>query len=124
MPLQKPTPEDEKKLHSEINQLLNQRFILTTLAFTLFSVLAAWMVPKGAVHGPDIGAFPFAISIVIEVLLSFIYLWTHSLRHSARVLSSYLVETGKSGWEVEWRRFLEERSFFSQTRQQTLIFIV
>jgi hypothetical protein len=64
MPLQGPSQEDERKLHNEINQIVNQRFILTTLALTLFGVLIAWMVPKDAAHqvDADIGAFPFAIS--------------------------------------------------------------
>src|SRR6266446_8394086 len=122
MPLKGPKPEDVTKLHNEINQLLNQRFILTTLALTLFGVLTAWMIPKDA--GTENVAFPFAISIVISTLLLAIYAWSDQIRLSARALSSYLEETGNSNWETDWREFIRVRGFWSQTKQQTVIFLL
>jgi hypothetical protein len=123
MSLKGPTPEDERKLHAEINQIVNQRFLLTTLALTLFGVLTAWMVPKDGAHDADIGPFPFAISIVISVLLFSIYFWSHMLKTMMRVLTSYLAETGKSGWEVDWREFRQD-GYSAHTKPQTIIFLV
>jgi hypothetical protein len=108
MSLKGPTPEDERKLHNEINQIGNQRFALTTLAVTLFGVLTAWMVPKESVPGEGIGAFPFAISIVISILLLSIYGFNHMLKNHQRILATYLTETEKSGWEVDLREFRQE----------------
>jgi hypothetical protein len=87
MSLKGPTPEDERKLHAEINQIGNQRFLLTTLSLTLFGVLTAWMVPKESVHDTDIGAFPFAISIILSILLFAIYFWSHLLKNTMRVFT-------------------------------------
>jgi hypothetical protein len=123
MSLKGPTPEDERKLHAEINQIGNQRFLLTTLALTLFGVLTAWMVPKDNVRDTDIGAFPFAISIVLSVLLFSIYSWSHMLKNSMRVLSTYLAESGRSSWEVLWREFRQD-GYFAQTKQQAFMFLV
>ena len=33
------TVEDQRKLHAEVNQLINQRFLLNTAAVTLFGVI-------------------------------------------------------------------------------------
>jgi hypothetical protein len=120
-----PSVEDERKLHNEINQIGNQRFVLTTLARTLFGVLTAWMVPKDSAHQAevDIGAFPFAISLVISVLLFSIYLWSHMLKNMMRVLTSYLAESGKSGWELDWREFRQD-AYFAHTKPQTFMFLV
>src|SRR5262249_36741212 len=97
MPLKGPTTADVTKLHSEIIQFGNQRFILTTLAITSFGVLTAWMIPKDGANA-DIGDFPFAISIVASILLFAIYFWSYRLRQSESLLARYLVETAQSGW--------------------------
>ncbi len=125
MSLKGPTTEDERKLHNEINQIVNQRFILTTLALTLFGVLTAWMVPKDSVHQAeaDIGSFPFAISLVISVLIFSIYWWSHVLKNTMRVFTSYLAETGKSGWELDWHEFRQD-AYFAYTKPQTLMFLL
>jgi hypothetical protein len=41
MALLKPDEEDLRKLHAEVNQIGNQRFIVTTLALTFFAADAA-----------------------------------------------------------------------------------
>ncbi len=125
MSLKGPTTEDERKLHAEINQIVNQRFLLTTLALTLFGVLTAWMVPKESHDQADtaIGVFPFAISIVLSTLLFSIYLWSHLLKNTMRVFTSYLAVSGKSNWEIDWREFRKER-YSAHTVPQTIMFII
>jgi hypothetical protein len=41
MALKGPDPDDVRKLHAEINQIVNQRFLITTLSITVFGVLIA-----------------------------------------------------------------------------------
>jgi hypothetical protein len=124
MPLRGPTAEDERKLHAEINQIGNQRFILTTLALTLFGILIAWMVPKDTPSpGADVGTFPFIVSAVLSILLFGIYLWSHLLKNTMRVFTYYLVETKKSGWEQDWIEFRRD-PHFAHTKPQTLIFLL
>jgi hypothetical protein len=104
MSLKGPNTEDERKLHAEINQIGNQRFILTTLAVTLFGVLTTIMVPKPQ-GASDIGVFPFAVSAVLSILLCAIYFWNQTLKNTMRIFTSYLVETKKSQWEQDWTEF-------------------
>ena len=121
MSLKGPTPEDERKLHAEINQIGNQRFILTTLALTLFGVLTTIMVPKPQA-ATDIG-FPFAVSALLSILLFAIYFWSHTLKNTMRIFTSYLVETGKSQWEQDWLEF-RHKPYRAHTIGQTHIFLL
>jgi hypothetical protein len=124
MPLRGPNGPDEAKLHAEINQIGNQRFVLTTLAITLFGALITFMVPKttpSAVTGIDI--FPFTISVILSVLLFGVYLWCHFLKNMMRILTSYLAETKKSSWELDWIEFRRE-PYYAHTKPQTIIFLL
>src|SRR5260370_16579255 len=123
MSLKGPTQEDERKLHAEVNQIVNQRFLLTTLALTLFGVLTAWMVPKDNVHSTDIGTFPFAISTVLSILLFSIYLWGHLLKNTMGVFKSYLAEFEKSNWELDWPEYRQQR-YSAHTAPQTVVFLI
>jgi hypothetical protein len=44
-------PEDERKLHSEVLQTVNQRFLTTTAAITLFGVIAGLAVQQAPSGG-------------------------------------------------------------------------
>src|SRR5271165_2460819 len=102
MALKGPNEEDTRKLHAEINQIGNQRFILATSAITLFAVLTVWMIPKDAQAQADVGGFPFVISLILSLLLIAIYFWSHQLKNTMRVFTLYLVETKSSDWELDW----------------------
>jgi hypothetical protein len=39
MSLTGPTTEDIRKIHAEVNQLVNQRFLLTTLGITVYGLV-------------------------------------------------------------------------------------
>lgn len=122
MPLRGPTPADVQKLHAEINQIGNQRLILTTLGLTLFGVLTAWVVPVSP-GDSKVGAFRFAVAIILSILLFVLFLWTHLLRLYLRVMTTYLVETKKSDWERDWLEF-RKASYWAQMKPQAMIFLV
>ncbi len=124
MALKGPTHEDLRKLHAEINQIGNQRFMLTTLALTMSGAVIAWMIPKSAPQvGADAGPFLFAVTAIFSVLLFGIYIWGHLLKNTMRTLTCYLVETGTSGWELDWREFRRD-PHYAHTKPQTVIFLL
>jgi len=66
---------DLRKIHTEVNQLLNQRFLITSAAITVFAVFNAWIIPREpSFVGKEIGGFRFAISIIIFVILLIMFL--------------------------------------------------
>jgi hypothetical protein len=125
MPLKGPTKEDERKLHAEINQVGNQRFLLTTGALTLFGVFIALMVPKDSLQSAnDTPQFQFALSAILSLLLLGIYFLAHQLKNTMRIFTSYLIETKKSGWELDWRRFRSgSYSYFVYSKSYAIVFL-
>jgi small-conductance mechanosensitive channel len=82
------------------------------------------MIPKDATaSSADAGTFPFIVSVILSLLLFGIYLWGHLLKRTMRILTSYLVETNKSGWELDWIKFRHDR-YSAHTKPQTIIFLL
>lgn len=118
-----PNEEDVRKLHAEVNQILNQRFLLTTAGVTLFGVLAAWILPRGDVGGGEpAGAFMFLGALILETLLFVLFLVNHLLKEQMRILASYLAETGASQWEHDWTRYRRSR-YVGYTKPQAFVFL-
>ncbi|MCU0916382.1 MAG: hypothetical protein MUC88_17735, partial [Planctomycetes bacterium] len=46
MALLQPNTEDTRKLHAEVNQIVNERLLLTILAVTVFGTMIAWLIPR------------------------------------------------------------------------------
>lgn len=125
MALKKPSPEDLRKIHAEVNQLVNQRFLLTTLAITVFGVVVAWFIPKSPMHpGDRVGGLTLGGSVLLLALLFLLYFHSHLLRGMLRVFTSYLVETKSSGWEQDWAAYRADKKHWAYTKPQTLVFMV
>ena len=123
-PLKGPTDEDVRKLHTEIAQIVNQRFLITIFAITVFGVIGGWLVPKDTPPvGSDLGAFAFIGSILLTSLLFTLYLFTHFLRGILRTFTSYLLVTGKSSWEYDWEVYRQDK-YLAYTKAQTIVFLV
>jgi hypothetical protein len=89
MPLLPPSPEDQRKIHAEITQIVNQRLQLTTFAITLFGVIGAWLIPKSSPpKGSDLGDFTFAATDLLITLLFAIYVYSHVLKGMLRVFTT------------------------------------
>jgi hypothetical protein len=123
MPLKKPKDDDIKKLHAEVNQLVNQRFLLSTLAVTIFGVITAWVMKEPPAIGAEVGWFRYLTSIVLLVVLTGLFYLMHRLRAMLRIISTYLVETKSSNWEIDWEKY-REKPYASYTKAQTWMFIV
>jgi hypothetical protein len=123
MPLQRPTDEDKRKLHSEINQIANQRFLLSTLAVTAFGVMTTWAMRESPTPGSDLGWLRYLASIILLVVLFGLFYLMHRLRATLLIISSYLIKTKSSGWEMDLKRYREE-AYASYTKAHTSLFLV
>ena len=109
MPLAKPEVEDLRKIHAEVNQIVNQRFLLVTLAITVFGAITTWIIPKQTpMAGESIGGFAFVASSLLSLTLFLLFFFSHRLKMFLRVLTSYLAEVGGSQWEIAWREYRKE----------------
>jgi len=125
MPLSNPTQEDERKIHSEINQIVNQRITITTLAVTIFGVVIAWVIPsKNELDKIDIIEFTFFATYLLVVILFFLFLLTHHLTYMLRLLTSYLIETKKSYWEIDWDLYRNKFKYWGYTKPIAVIFLL
>jgi hypothetical protein len=124
MPLKKPNQEDQRKLHAEINQINQQRLILSTLALTVFGLVIAWMLPKQyPISIKRIGGFEYSVSVLLSWLLFALFVLSYTLRTMLRVASLYLIETGASGWEADIADFRKEHGYVGHTKPQAALFI-
>ena len=82
--------EDRRKLHAEVNQIVNQRILITTFSVTVFGVMTSWMIPKTA---PPANAalelFTYIGSAILSIMLLVLFLLsiyqTNMLRISPRI---------------------------------------
>jgi hypothetical protein len=124
MPLSGPDQEDKRKIHAEINQLANQRFLITTAAITLFGVIVGLASPKATpASGTPVGSFVFLMASMLSILLFALFLLSHYYKGLQRVYSTYLRLTDSSGWEADWKEFRKD-SYLAYTAPQTIIFVV
>jgi hypothetical protein len=118
-----PTQEDQRKIHAQVNQILNQRFLLTTLAITLFGVVASWGIPKSPppVHGP-LGGVPYAIATVQCIITFALFGLQVFLRNTLHLFTTYLAITKASQWEQDWIHFRKARSYSAYKKPIAMIF--
>lgn len=128
-----PTIEDQRKLHAEINQLVNQRFTITVAAFTLtvgtFGTIGA-LSKSGEPSGEnpalfnDSQVFYFG-SIAVLSLLLILFLWSHWLKNIIGERSEYLKITGTSSWEADWAEYKNTSThYMGYTKSQSFMFII
>ena len=124
MALLKPDPTDLQKIHREVNQLVHQRFMLTTVAISVFGVLLAWLVPRTTPDpNTNLGGFTYLISTILCVMLCSIFLLSHLLKNMIRILTSYLRITKASPWEVAWKKY-RMNPYTAYTKPQALLFLL
>jgi len=125
MALQGPNTEDIKKIHAEVNQIVNQRLVITTLAVTVFAAMIAWLIPKSPPSpGSDIGTFVYIASILLTTVLFALFLLTRLLSQMLRIFTTYLYVTDVSSWEKDWVAYRDRFSYLGYTRPQAIIFLL
>lgn len=102
---------------------MNQRFLLTTLAVTIFGAFAALGVPKqGATSAPDLG-LAYTAAMLLFAVFGLLFFASHSLRGYLRVLTTYLAASKSSKWEEHWKTY-RKNGHFAYTKTQALFFAV
>ncbi|QQR75980.1 MAG: hypothetical protein IPJ17_10550 [Holophagales bacterium] len=124
MPIERPKPEDQRKLHAEVNQLVNQRFLLTTLSITLFGALTAWQIPGQTPTATEpLGAFRFVVAWLTVVVLFLLFFLANRLGAAIRTISTYLVVTSASDWERDIERLRQSGGHIGYTKPQAVVFL-
>jgi hypothetical protein len=125
MPLKGPNEADLQKIHSEVNQLVNQRLSIATLSVTVFAVMIVWLTPQSS---PDpknnLDWFIYFGSILLLIVLFSLFLLTYHLSVMLRLFTSYLEVSGASDWEKDWYQYRTKFDYLGYTRPQTYIFLL
>jgi uncharacterized membrane protein len=99
--------EDQRKLHAELNQIINQRFILTTTAITVFGAFSAVMTPKTPIQSPvEVGHLLIGGTVYVLIFYLLLLAWNRMLLSLQETISTYLELTGSSQWEAHFRKFV------------------
>lgn len=121
MPLAKPNAEDRLKLGAEINQIINQRFLISMTALTLFGLIVGWLVAQR--HQVD--AFDYIAMTMLLIFLFILYFYSHQLKWQMHLLAAYLIQTSASGWETDWLAYRDGRlTRFNSAIFQDVLFMV
>ena len=126
MVLKGPTPEDLSKLHTEITQIVNQRYLTMLYAITIFGVIATWLIPKGnQVENEDFPTFIYMGSIILDVIILMIFINHYFLKRVLRTFTTYLIVTKSSNWEVDWETYRRRHhiKYWGYSRIQSFIFV-
>ena len=122
---QKPNQEDLRKLHQEVNQIVQQRFTLTTLAIGVFGVIMTWAFPK--TPGPLDSTVPvltYIVCISLLVVLAILFALHLCLKLFLRVITAYLAETDGSVWETHWAEWRgKKKDYVGYSKPQTVVFL-
>jgi hypothetical protein len=126
MSLKGPNDADVQKINDEINQMVNQRHLVTTLAITLVGAGGAWLIPKNIPSsGSNLDAFTFAGSILLLLLLSILYLYTFILRRMIGIFTTYLIVMNSSNWQYDWKNWQRnnKQHYLGNTTAITSVFL-
>jgi hypothetical protein len=126
MPIKGPSTEDLNKIHTEINQIANQRMLLTTVAVTVFGFIVGWLLDRApdSQKTGNLGGMIYMTAISSFVILFMLFFTSHILRSKLRIFSSYLRNTKKSGWEEDWKNYRATFSYSGGTVAQMWVFLV
>jgi len=126
MSLKGPNNGDVQKIHAEINQIVNQRFLVITIAVAIFGVVGTWLIPKNTPSTPNDESVLLALtvlgSILLTSLLFMLFIVSHCLTRMLRIYTTYLIVTNKSDWEQDWKRY-REKKYFGYTKTLTIFFL-
>jgi hypothetical protein len=113
---------DIQKIHTEINQIVNQRYLITALAVTIFGVIGAWLFPQQfSVIDQNSISISFFGLIVLVLILIILFSVNINLKQMLRCLTAYLIKSDNSIWEKHWQIYRREKKY-TYTKGIALIF--
>jgi hypothetical protein len=103
---------DTAKLHSEINQYINQKLVIVNIAITTFGVVMGWVVtglPTMIDERSQILVQPVSLLLpaVLLIVLSIMLWYIEAINKQIHILSTYLIITRSSKWEERYQRFIQ-----------------
>ncbi|MBV9248333.1 MAG: hypothetical protein JO227_03675 [Acetobacteraceae bacterium] len=123
-PIQPFLAEDIRKIHSEINQIVNQRFLVTTAAITVFGVVFSQMIPKEFAHTRESMPLILIEEVLLLTILFTLFYLSLLLRNSLRLFATYLVAKGVSAWESDWKKLRSNSRIYLYTHSYTYMFML
>lgn len=118
---------DCKKLHSEITQIVSQRFQLTTLALVLFAGVCGWLTQAVVVKQEVNATLVGSVSVLLIIVLSLLFFYSTLLTGILRVYSVYLDLKFKSSWERDWKKYrahARSRRYWGYSKASAAVFFV
>ena len=116
---------DIAKIHSEINQILNQRYNFIAIAITIFGFFIASFNFKEKLHISipylDNGCI---ITIVFLFILSTINYFISILTRQFYILRNYLIVNNFSFWERDYSKFIEKHLSVSYTKSLRILLLL
>src|SRR5271157_5680873 len=126
MPLPKPDDKDLAKLHSEINQYINHRFVIATTAITITGVVLGWIVvgPSSGSglsgQAPQVREVAFFSALSLSIILVVLYAVSQIINRSISKITSYLLITDSSTWEKIYRKLEEKGGIIWSGQEESL----
>jgi len=112
---------DVTKIHSEINQILNQRYNFVAIAITIFGFFVTSFNFKDKLHFSDNG---LAITIVFLVILSILNYFIAILTRQFRLLRTYLIVKELSDWESDYSKFVNKNKSAGYTASLRFLLVI
>jgi hypothetical protein len=124
MSILKPKDDDIRKIHNEINQIVNQRYLITTAAITIYGLFTSILIPKEIPYpNSDLGGLVFFGTILLLILLLMLFIYSRILKKMLRIFTYYLLVTNSSNWEIDWKKY-RSKGYFGYSAAQTIIFLI
>lgn len=124
--------QDKAKLHTEINQYINQCFIFPMTAITVFGLIGSWILggfisSTSGGNQPQVKPITFLLSILLVVILSVLFYVSQVTINNLLVIAAYLRQKKLSLWELDFERFRSESQLLKHVDQgesRTFLFLV
>ncbi len=116
---------DLRKLHLEVNQIVQQRFYLTTIAVLIFGTVCGWAASSVSKDKPIDPNFAMMVEFLLISILSGLYAYFMLLLGMMRILTVYIKEKYDSPWETEWEEYRSQkgsRQYKGYSKAGTLVF--
>lgn len=111
-----PADPGQSKVHAEVTQLVNQRFLISAAAATAVAAAVGITVSKvSEARQPGDLVAPCLLSLFLTALLAALYVQSMRLRYFMRVLTTHLYPDCQ--WEKEWYRY---RLLYRRTPQHDI----
>lgn len=126
-----PHTEDVRKLHAEINQLLNQVTLLNIASIAIFGAIASATFYKSDFLSSKFYLTPIPTGIVfvsasLLLILLVLFLIGHTYFRIIRYISAYMVATNSSIWEQHyWMHAANRRRefYFLYSETRVILFL-